>query len=91
MEKHELESAIGDKNGKMFAKLDVDKNGSVDPQEFLSYFENMSKGRGRKAAEGLLSFVQKGIDKLKKEKAEAAMKAAAEEAEEEGADSDDAE
>lgn len=47
---------------------DVDNNGHVDPLEFLEFFENMSKTRGRKAAEGLLSYVQKGVEKLKVER-----------------------
>jgi len=65
VDRYELESAIGDKRGKLFSKLDVDKSGGVDPEEFLSYFEQMSINRGRKAAEGLLSFVSKGIQKIK--------------------------
>jgi hypothetical protein len=70
VEKEELEAACGDKRGKMFDKLDVDANGHVDPQEFLEYFETMSKTRGRKAAEGLLAHVQKGVAKLKAEREE---------------------
>jgi len=64
VEKEELEAAVGDKRGKMFDKLDVDKNGNVDPLEFLDFFEKMALTRGRKAAEGLLSHVHKGVQKL---------------------------
>ena len=67
VEKAEIEAACGDKRGKFFAKLDVDADGHVDPQEFLSFFENMSRQRGKKTVQGLLGQIQKGIDRMKAE------------------------
>ena len=81
VEKEEIEAACGDKRGKFFEKLDVDTDGHVDAEEFLNFFEQMSIKRGRKAAESLLSFVEKGVEKLKEEQAKKAAEASAAESE----------
>ena len=66
VEKEEIEAAVGDKRGKFFAKLDVDADGHVDPEEFLAFFERMARARGMKAVQGLLDQIQKGVDKLRR-------------------------
>ena len=87
MEKAEIEAACGDKRGKFFAKLDVDSDGHVDPEECLSFFENMPRDRGKKMVTGLLGHIQKGIDKMKAEmKAKAEKEGVSEEELDEEAD-----
>jgi len=88
VEKEELEAAVGDKRGKnkmsFFEKLDVDTDGHVEPLEFLKYFEDMSKERGKKAVEGLLGFVKKGVERLRLQRDKEKELEEGEAAEEEG-------